>query len=151
MTFFEHNDPVCSENRVQAVSDGDDGPSLHEAAGGFFEQGFGLRVQAGGGFVKDQDGRILEESAGEGKSLCLPAAETRAAFADDRFVFLRQCFDEFMQVRGFGSFDHLFVMWRQACQGGYWLQWYRGKDMAFGGPRRWSLGNSVIRNLGYRG
>ena len=54
-------------------------------------------------------GAVLEEGAREGETLRLSAAETRSAFADDGFIFVGQCFDEFMQVRSFGGFDDFFV------------------------------------------
>ncbi len=49
--FFEHHDPVGLEDGVEAVRDGQHRASLHEQAGGFFEQGFGFGVKAGGGLV----------------------------------------------------------------------------------------------------
>lgn len=102
-TAFEDDDVIGFEDGVEAMCDGDDGASVHEAAGGFLEQGFGLRVEAGGGFVEDEDGGVLEEGAGKGESLCLSAAEARSAFADDGFVFVGERFDEVVQVRGLGG------------------------------------------------
>ena len=90
------------------MGDRDDGPSVHQALGGFLEQGFGLRVEAGGGLVQDQDLRVLQESAGKGKALGLSAAKTCPALANDRLIFFRQGRDEFMQVRCFcGIHDFL--------------------------------------------
>lgn len=108
-TLFDDDDLIRLEDGVEAVGDGEDGPSLHEAAGGFFEQGFGLRVEAGGGFVEDEEGGILEESTGEGKTLRLSAAETGSAFADDGLVFVGEGFDKVVQVRGSGGFDDFLV------------------------------------------
>ena len=102
-TVVEDDDVVGFEDSVEAVGDGDNGSSLHEAAGGFFEQGFGLGVEAGGGFIKDKEGRVFEEGAGEGKTLRLSAAETCSAFADDGLVFGWERFDELVQVRGLGG------------------------------------------------
>ena len=39
----------------------------------------------------------------------LSAGETSAAFTNDGFIFLRERFDEFMQVRGLRGDDDLFV------------------------------------------
>ena len=108
-TFFENDDLGCSKDRIQPVGDSEDGPSLHQAAGRFFQQGFGFGVEAGGGFVQDQNRRVLEECSSKRETLRLSAAETRPAFADDRFVFLRQASNEFVKVCSFGSFGHLFV------------------------------------------
>ena len=101
--FVEDDYLVSLEDCVEAVGNGDDSASLHEFAGGFFEQGFGFGVEAGGGFVEEEDGGVFEEGAGEGESLCLSAAETGSAFADDGLVFGGERFDEVMQVRGLGG------------------------------------------------
>ena len=101
---FKDNDLVCFEDGIQAVCNRDDGPSLHQALCGFLKQGFGLRVETGGGLVQDQDRRILQEGPGQGKALRLSAAETRAVFANDCLIFVGQCFDKFIQVRRFRRF-----------------------------------------------
>jgi len=108
-TLIEDDDFVSFEDGVEAMGDGDDRPSLHESARGFFEQRFGLGVEAGGWLIKDEDGGVFQEGTSEGETLCLSAAETRSAFADDGFVFVGKCFDEFMQMCGFGGFDNFFV------------------------------------------
>jgi len=107
--FVENDDLVGLEDSVEAVGDGDDSAALHQFARGFFEQGFGFGVEAGGGFVENQDGGIFEEGAREGDSLGLSAGETGAAFTDDGFIFLRERFDEFMQVRGLRGDDNFFM------------------------------------------
>src|SRR5258706_13137171 len=94
VTFFEYDDMVRSEDGIQAMRNGDDGASLHEAMRGFFEQGFSFRVEAGGGFIEDKDRRILQECTRQRETLCLSAAETRSAFADDGFVFIWKRFNE---------------------------------------------------------
>ena len=50
----------------------------------------GAGVECRGGFVKNQDGRVFEQGAGDGNPLLLTAGEFEAAFADPGFVFLRQ-------------------------------------------------------------
>ena len=129
-TVVEDDDVVGFEDGVEAVCDGNDGSTLHDAAGGFFEQGFGLGVEAGGGFVEDEDGRVFEEGSGEGETLCLSAAETGSAFADDGLVFGGERFDEVMQVRGLGG-------------GGYF------GDCRFGLAQFDVVGNGVVEEVGF--
>lgn len=107
--FVEDDDSVGLEDGVEAVGDGDGGASVHQLAGGFFEQGFGFGVERGGGFIQDEDGGVFEEGAGEGETLGLSAGETGAAFANDGFIFFRQGFNEIMQARGFGGLNHFCV------------------------------------------
>src|SRR5512134_1668013 len=107
--FFQDDNLIRSKDGIQAVGNGDDGASLHEAAGGVLEQGFGFRIETGGRLVQDQNGSILQKSTGKSKSLCLPAAETRSAFANHSRVFLGQRLDKFMQVRSLRGCDHFLV------------------------------------------
>jgi hypothetical protein len=109
LAFVEDDDGIGLEDGVEAMGNGDGGASLHQFAGGFFEQGFGFRVERGGGFVENQNRRVFEEGAGEGEALGLSAGEAGAAFADDGFIFFGQRFDEVMQACGFGGLDNFFV------------------------------------------
>ena len=88
--FVENDDLVGLEDSVEAVGDGDDSAALHQFARGFFEQGFGFGVEAGGGFIEDEDGGVFEESAREGYALGLSAGEAGAAFTDDGFIIIRK-------------------------------------------------------------
>src|SRR6185436_16382557 len=106
VTTFEHNDLIRFEDGVQAMRDGDNSASLHEAARGFFEQGFSFRVKTGGGFVEQEYRSILEKGARQCKSLCLPAAETGSAFADHGFIFIGKRFDKFVEMSSFRGFNN---------------------------------------------
>lgn len=109
LAFVENNNGIGLEDGVEAMSNRDDGASVHQLAGGFFEQGFGFGVERGSGFVEDEDGRVFEKGAGKGEALGLSAGEAGAAFTDDGFIFFGQRFDEVMQTRGFGGGDDFFV------------------------------------------
>ena len=61
---------------------------------------FGARVERRGGFVEDQDGRILEQRAGDGDALFFTAREFQAAFANTRFVAVGQATDEVGELGG---------------------------------------------------
>ncbi len=108
-TFLKNDDLICPKDRVETVGNRDDGTPLHQAAGRFFEKGFGFGVQAGGGLVEDKNRGVFQKGAGERESLCLSPAETRTAFADDRFILFWQCFDELMQMRRLGCGNHFLV------------------------------------------
>ena len=65
-----------------------------------------LRVERGGRFIENNDGRIAHESARDGDALALPAGEPHAAFAHARFVALRHLHDEIVATsRARGGFD----------------------------------------------
>ena len=55
-----------------------------------------------GRLVEDQDGRILQDRAGDGDPLALAAGELGAPFADDGVQAIRHLFDELHGVSGAG-------------------------------------------------
>jgi hypothetical protein len=72
LAFVEDDDLVGLEDGVEAMCDGDGGASLHEFAGGFFEQRFGFRVKRGGGFVEDEDGASLRKARARARRWACP-------------------------------------------------------------------------------
>jgi hypothetical protein len=64
------------------VGDGDHRLALHQRFQAFLDGRFDFRVQRRGGFVHDQDRRVLEQHAGDGDALALAAGELHAALAD---------------------------------------------------------------------
>ena len=53
-------------------------------------QDLALVVQGAGGLVQDQDGRVLQEDAGDGDALLLAAGELDAALTDIGVVAILQ-------------------------------------------------------------
>ena len=70
-----HQNLVGLADQVQVVGDDDGGLALDEFVEGVEDELGGLGVQAGGGLVQDQDGRLADERAGDGQALALPAGE----------------------------------------------------------------------------
>ena len=108
-TFFENDNLVSLEDGVETVGDGDDGSTFRQLPRGLFEQGFSFRVEAGGGFVEDEDRGIFEEGAREGYALSLSAGEAGATFANNGFIFIWKRVNKFMQVCGLRGSDNLCV------------------------------------------
>ena len=65
----------------------------------------GLGVQRRSGLVKNQDGRVFQDGAGNRHALLFPAGELQAAFADTRLVLVGQGLDEIVNVRSASGFD----------------------------------------------
>ena len=57
-----------------------------------------LGVNVGGGLVEDKNGRVLDDRAGQGNALPLPAREHHAPLTHGRLVALRQLRDELVGV-----------------------------------------------------
>ncbi len=64
---------------------------------------FGGGVEGGRGFVKNKNGGVFQEGAGEGEALAFAAGEGGAAFADDGFVALREALDKLVGLSGLGG------------------------------------------------
>ena len=59
---------------------------------------FVLQVQTGGGLVQQNDGRILQEGAGDGNALTLTAGKSAAILADVGVPLARQLLGKFLAV-----------------------------------------------------
>ncbi len=75
----------------------------------FLDQRFGFRVEAGRGFVQNQNARVGQDGAGDGDALALAAGEFHAALADDGVVLLFEILGEFVHARDAAGFENLFL------------------------------------------
>lgn len=91
-TFFhhhsviQHDDAIQALNSAQPVGDDDGGATLHESPEGVLDEPFGFAIERAGGFVKYQDGCVLEHGSGDGHALALAATEFNAALSYERVV-----------------------------------------------------------------
>ena len=65
------HDPVTVADRGEAMGDDKRSPSLKHGIETGLQGFFRLHVNAGGGFVEDQDGRIRKQRPGKGDKLLL--------------------------------------------------------------------------------
>ena len=89
---------IRPEYCIQPMGNGDDRSTAHQLMHGRFDQVLLAGIEAGGRFVKQQDGRLLQESARQCQTLSLPATETRPRLPDNRPVSRGQQMDKFIQV-----------------------------------------------------
>src|ERR1700691_635250 len=102
---FKHNDAAGATDGGEAVGDDNDSTAFHEVGKRGLDQGFAFCVEGRGGFVEDQHGRVVEDSAGDGQALTLPAGKAEPFFADDGVVTVGHAFDEVVGQGSFGGFD----------------------------------------------
>ena len=67
----------------------------------------GLRIEACGRLVQDEERRVADERAGDGDSLALAARQVRRAFAQLRIVPGRHLLDELVRIGPYGGRDDL--------------------------------------------
>lgn len=106
-SFIEHADFVGVLDGGKAVGDGNGGAGLHEPFERFLHEAFAFGVECRGGFVEDEDGRILEDGAGDGDALALSAGEAAAAVAHLGVVAFLAFHDEVVGIGDFRRFDDL--------------------------------------------
>src|ERR1700679_3998770 len=63
---FDDQNLVGAAHGGEAVGDDEGGAAAHQVAQTFLDERFGFGIEAGGGFVENQDARIGEDSAGDG-------------------------------------------------------------------------------------
>ncbi len=64
---------------------------------------FRFRVESGSRFVEQENRRVLQQRAGDGKALLLSAGEQATLVADDGLVAFRLRHDELVRVSGLGG------------------------------------------------
>jgi hypothetical protein len=79
----QDEDEVGVADGAEAMGDDEAGAAGHEPVQGLLDETFGRGVDAGGGFVEDQDRAVFEERAGDADALFFADAEFDAAFADE--------------------------------------------------------------------
>ena len=95
---FDDEDLIGAANGGEAVGDDEGGAAAHQVGEALLNQGFGFGIEAGGGFVEDQDARIGQNGAGDGDALALAAGKLDAALADDGVVLVGERFGEFVDA-----------------------------------------------------
>ena len=88
------------------MRDDDRGAFGHQVGKRGLHQRFAFGVERRRGLVEDEDGRVLEQGAGDGEPLAFSAGEAKAFFADHRVVTLGEIEDEVVGERCFGGLDH---------------------------------------------
>ena len=88
------HDPVTVADRGEAMGDDKRSPSLKHGIETGLQSFFRLHVNAGGGFVKDQNGRIRKQRPGKRDKLFLPLTQHGAALPDLRIIPFRHPADE---------------------------------------------------------
>ena len=80
------------------VGDDEDGFVFYEPGQSLLNGCFVLHVQTGGGFVQQNDGRILQEGTGDGNALTLAAGKGATVLADVGVPLVRQLLGKFLAV-----------------------------------------------------
>ena len=83
---FDDQNLIGAADGGEAMRDDERGAAAHQVREAFLDHGFGFGIEAGGGFVENQDARIGEDGAGDGDALALAAGKFHAALADDGVV-----------------------------------------------------------------
>ena len=97
-----HHDDVGVLDGGKTMRNAQRGAPIHQGFQGILHQPLALGVEGAGGFVQDQNGRVLQDRAGNGQSLTLTAAQTASPFADHEIVAALLGQDELVGIRGAG-------------------------------------------------
>ena len=96
----------------EPVRDGDHGLAFHEPVQALLNHGLDFAVERAGGFVEQQDRRVLEHDPRDGDALALAAGELHPALADVGVVAatalgVGEAFDELVRLGAPGGRDHV--------------------------------------------
>ena len=106
LAVLEDEDFVHASNGGEAMGDHQGRAAFHQIKQAGDDECLAVRVERAGGFVEQEDGRVLQEGAGQIEPLALADAEARTAIADDGVVAAGELVDKFIRIGGAGgSFD----------------------------------------------
>jgi hypothetical protein len=98
VALVQNDDDVGPGDGAESVGDGERGAACLEPLDGGLDQTFTLGIQRAGGFVENQNLRIGDDGAGDGKPLALAARQAGAALADRSVIPLGQGGNELVRV-----------------------------------------------------
>ena len=96
--LVEHQNLIGMLDRGETVRDDQGGPVRYEVGQGILHQTLGLIVERRCGLIQNQDRRIFQDRAGNGKTLFLPAAEAAATLPDCGIHAVRELEYEFLGI-----------------------------------------------------
>ena len=100
LAALEHDDAVRVGHARKTVGDDQRGAAALQMIERLLDGRFVFRVNTRQGFVQHQDRCVLEQRAGDGQALALPARQAHAALTDERRVAIGQLENELMRVGG---------------------------------------------------
>ena len=95
--LLQHGNAIGAPYRREPVRDHHHGAALHQVGQRRLHQRLALRVERRGRLVQNQDGRVLEDGAGNGDALLLAAGKPKSFFADHGIVALRHVHNEIVR------------------------------------------------------
>ena len=107
--MVEDDDPVGALHGGQPVGDDDRRPAAHRRFQRCLHDPLAFGVETAGRFVEQQQGRVLEDRAGDGDALPLAAGQANATLTDESGIAFRQPVHEFVDEGGSRGGTHLFV------------------------------------------
>ena len=107
--IVKNEDLIRVYNCTEAVGDHNNRLAFHQFGNRLLNQNFILRVKGCCCFVKQNNGRIFQQGAGDGNTLALTTGKRTAIFTEDRLIPVRHLPDKFITIGGFGSSNYLIV------------------------------------------
>ena len=86
LAAIHDQDQVSIHDALDTVGDDKGCAAAHHGLQGFADDTFGLRIHRGGRVIQDEDAGILEEGAGDGDALFLPAGKGDPFLTDEGVV-----------------------------------------------------------------
>src|SRR5581483_1305944 len=106
-SVLDHENTVGAANGGQAVGNDKRRAILHEHIEGLLHQTLAFRIESTGRLIENEDCRVLQDGAGDGHALPLPAGKLDAALAHEGAVAFRKTADEVVGVGLTGRIDDL--------------------------------------------
>ena len=98
-TILQHNNPVGSPGRRKPMGNDKSSPPAAQSIQALQKRLFSGGIQCAGGFVENQDRRVLKEGPRNRNALAFTAGKCRSALTDRRAVAIREPINELRGTR----------------------------------------------------
>ena len=101
VAVFDHNTRVTDVERAETMGNHEGRPASHDALHRFHDERLGGHINRTGRLVKNENGRVLQESARQGNALAFTAGQPHTSFAHKRVIAIGKRHNKVMRIGDF--------------------------------------------------
>src|SRR6185437_1195519 len=108
-SFFDHENLIGASNGRQPMRNDESSAAAHQVRETFLNHRFAFRVEAGCGFIENQNARVGKNCTRDGNALTLTTGKLDAALTDNCFVGFRKALGKLIHASNAAGFQHFGV------------------------------------------
>src|SRR3989442_6283171 len=101
--MFDYHARVTDLKCAEAMSNHQGCPTSHDTLHSIHNQSLGGRINSARWLVQDENGRVLQESAGQGNALAFTSGHPHTTLSNKRVITVGKGDNKVMRIGGFGG------------------------------------------------